>query len=126
MIYMSICGETCFTFSEAMQSSVEINSMSFLMQQNIQRKPILLLGDSLLWGFTMSEVDVICIKGARPQDLEEHILQTRVELRSYQVIAVVCGGNCFKQRVKNGVTRPSCSPFRVSNFKFQTNWLVKM
>ena len=73
----------------------------------------------------MSDVDVISTKGTRPQDLEQHILDNRVQLQRYQVIAVVCGGNCFKQRVKNGVIRPSCSSFRVSNFKFHTDGLVR-
>ena len=73
----------------------------------------------------MSEVEVISIKGTRPQDLEQHILDNRVQLQRYQVIAVVCGGNWFNQRVKNGVIRPSCSPFRVSNFKFHTDCLVR-
>ena len=99
-----------------MQTSVAINGMSFLVHENISRKPVLILGDSLLWGFRMEECDVISIKGARPQDLEEYLVEYDRSLNLYGAIAVVCGGNCFKEKVKNGVLRPNCSPFRVSYF----------
>ena len=109
-----------FNFFRNMQNSVVINSMSFLVEELINGSPMLLLGDSLLWGFRMAEVDLISIKGARPQDLEQYLMNNPLPMDTYRVIAVICGGNCFKQKVKNGVVRPNCSPFRVSNFSFHS------
>ena len=98
-----------------MQTTVLINSMSFLVEQDLEAKPLLLLADSLLWGFRMSEADVISIKGARPQDIQQFIINNHLALNQYRAVAVVCGGNCFTEKKKNGVIRPNCSPFRVSN-----------
>ena len=89
--------------------------MSFLVEQVLDAKPLLILADSLLCGFRMSEADLISIKGARPQDIQQFLLNNQVALNEYRAIAVVCGGNCFKEKKKNGVIRPDCSPFRVSN-----------
>ena len=98
-----------------MQTSQNINGMSFLVEQVLEAKPLLILADSLLWGFRMSEADLICIKGARPEDIQEFLTNNEVALNQYQAVAVLCGGNCFKEKKKNGVIRPNCSPFRVSN-----------
>ena len=99
-----------------MQTSVSLNSMSFLVERVFTGNSMLLLGDSLLWGFGMGELDLISIKGARPEDLQEYLVDQEIQLNDYQVIAVVCGGNCFKEKRKKGILRPNCSPFRVSNF----------
>ena len=72
-----------------MQTSVVINSMSFLVEF-VHRHPMLLLGDSLLWGFRMAEVDLISIKGARHEDLQQYLENNEVAMNSYKVIAVVC------------------------------------
>ena len=98
-----------------MQTTENINAMSFLVEHVLDAKPLLILADSLLWGFRMSEADLISIKGARPQDIQQFLINNQVALNQYKALAVVCGGNCFKQKKENGVIRPNCSPFRVSN-----------
>ena len=98
-----------------MQTSLSLNSMSFPMEQVFSGSSMLLLGDSLLRGMRMAEMDLVSIKGARPQDLQDYLVNQQIDL-NYQVIAVVCGGNCFKEKNKNGIIRPNCSTFRVSNF----------
>ena len=98
-----------------MQTTENINAMSFLVEQVLDAKPLLILADSLLWGFRMSEADLISIKGARPQDIQQFLLNNQVALNGYRAIAVVCEGNWFKEKKKSGVIRPNCSPFRVSN-----------
>ena len=101
-----------------MQTSLTLNSMSFLVEQVFSGSPMLLLGDSLLWGMRMEEMDLVSIKGARPQDLQDYLVNQQIDL-NYQVIAVVCGGNCFKEKNKNGIIRPNCSLFCVSNFQLE-------
>ena len=78
-----------------MQTTENINAMSFLVEHVLDAKPLLILADSLLWGFRMSEADLISIKGARPQDIQQFLINNQVALNQYKAVAVVCGGNCF-------------------------------
>ena len=94
--------------------------MSFLVEQVLEAKPLLLLSDSLLWGFRTSEADLISIEGARPQDLQQFLINNQIALNSYKAFAIVCGGNCFIEKKTNGIARPNCSPFRVSNCSFHS------
>ena len=63
-----------------MQTSEIKNSMSFLVEQVLEAKPLLILSDSLLWGYRMAEADLISIKGARPQDLQQFLKRNEVAL----------------------------------------------
>ena len=96
-----------------MRTRVIINSMSFLVEQVYHTNPLLILSDSLLRGFRIREADLISIKGTRPQDLEVFLNDKQIALNNYKVGAIVCGGNCFKEKMKNGICRPNCSPFCV-------------
>ena len=77
--------------------------MWFLVEQVLDAKPLHLLSDSLLWGFRMSEADLISIKGARPQDLQQFLITNQIARNSYKAFAIVCGGNCVKEKKRRMV-----------------------
>ena len=57
-------------------------------------------------GFRMRDADLTPIKGTRPQDLEVFLNDNQYALNIYKVLAIICGGICFKEKMKNGICRP--------------------
>ena len=110
--YFSLCHFNEVFSRETMSFSATVNGIKFKCGYETNNSEILILGDSLLRSFSMSQVDKLYFPGARADDMNALVYLPRIWtiIQRYHCVILLHGGNGVNNFPKNGILRWAQNP----------------